>query len=265
MVSRFQNSPFHFPNEMREFGLISYQGNISGFLNNLVAFGVFRTDLGNISSDISLRFENHLHDLHYSGSLKTSGFNLSRFLSNDALGTVVMKATTKGTKLMNQPFKGKLTAMVDKVDFNNYSYTNAAFEGDYDGNGFNGNILIKDENIDADFSGIIDFRNPRMPVFDFDLMLKNTDLHALNLLKQYPGSRLSLHGTTNLTGNNLDNLNGNLRISELKFVNQNDSLETELITFNSRTDTDYTNISIDSEYLTGPYRRTQSYLLCRVR
>lgn len=251
LVSRFQNSPFHFPNEMREFGLISYQGNISGFLNNLVAFGVFRTDLGNISSDISLRFENHLHDLHYSGSLKTSGFNLSRFLSNDALGTVVMKATTKGTKLMNQPFKGKLTAMVDKVDFNNYSYTNAAFEGDYDGNGFNGNILIKDENIDADFSGIIDFRNPRMPVFDFDLMLKNTDLHALNLLKQYPGSRLSLHGTTNLTGNNLDNLNGNLRISELKFVNQNDSLETELITFNSRTDTDYTNISIDSEYLTG--------------
>jgi hypothetical protein len=251
LVSRIQNSPFHFPNEMREFGLVSYQGNISGFLSSLVAFGVFRTDLGNISSDISLRFENQLHDLYYSGSLKTSGFNLSRFLTNDALGTVVMKATTKGTKLMNQPFKGTLTASVDRIDFNSYSYTNASFEGDYDGNGFNGNILIKDDNIDADFSGIIDFRNPRMPVFDFDLMLKNTDLHALNLLKHYPGSRLSLHGTTNLTGNNLDNLNGNLRIRELKFLHQNDSLETELITFNSRTDTDYTNISIESEYLTG--------------
>lgn len=251
LVSRFQNSPFHFPKEMREFGIISYQGNISGFLSNLVAFGVFRTDLGNISSDISLRFENQLHDLYYNGSLKTAGFNLSRFLSNTSLGTVQMKATTKGTKLMNAPFKGTLTASVDRLDFNNYSYTNATFEGDYDGNGFNGNILIKDDNIDADFSGIIDFRNPRLPVFDFDLMLRNTDLHALNILKQYPGARLSLHGTTNLTGNNPDNLNGNLRINDLRFVYENDSLETGLITFNSRTDTDYTNISIESEYLTG--------------
>jgi len=253
LVSRIQNSPFYFPKEMREFGIISYQGNISGFLSNLVAFGIFKTDLGNISSDISLRFENQLHDLYYNGSLKTAGFNLSRFLSNSSLGTLQMKTTTKGTKLMNEPFKGTLTASVDRLDFNSYSYTNAQFEGEYDGNGFNGNILIKDDNIDADFSGIIDFRNPHLPVFDFDLMLKNTDLHALNILKQYPGARLSLHGTTNLTGNNLDNLNGNLQISDLKFVNQNDSVETGLITFNSRTDVDYTNISINSEYLTGSF------------
>jgi len=251
LISRIQNRPFIFPKEVRELGTISYQGNITGFLSDLVAFGVFRTNLGTISSDISLRFENHLHDLYYNGSLQTSGFNLSRFLGNDQLGTLKMKANTKGTKIFNAPFKGTLTATVDQLDYNKYSYTNARFAGEYDGNGFNGNITLKDENIDADFSGILDFRNPRLPVFNFDLMIKNTNLHALNLIKNYPGSRLSFHGTTNLTGNNLDNLNGNLQISDLAFSNQNDSLQTGLISFNSRTGTDYTNISIASEYLTG--------------
>ena len=253
LVARIQNRPFMLPKEVRQLGLINYQGNITGFLSDLVAFGIVKTNLGNISSDISLRFENHLRDLYYNGTLRTAAFNMGRFLSSEQLGNLKMNINTKGTKLANAALRGTMTATVDELEFNSYAYTNSSFKGEYDGNGFNGNITIKDENIDADFSGILDFRNPRLPVFDFDLLVKNTDLHALHLIKQYPGSRLSFHGTTNLTGNNLDNLNGNLRIEDVTFSYLNDSLSTGDIVFNSRTGVDYTNINIMSEFLNGSF------------
>lgn len=211
LVSRIQNRPFILPEEMRRLGLLSYQGNITGFLSDLVAFGIVRTNLGTISSDISLRFENHLRDLFYNGTLRTSNFELGRFLNSSRLGSVRMMMNTKGSKRGDQALKGTITASVDQLNFNQYSYSNANLKGEYDGSGFNGNIQVKDENIDADFTGILDFRNPRLPVFNFDLVVNNTNLHALKMINQYPDSRLSFHGTTNLTGNTLDNLNGNLQ------------------------------------------------------
>jgi hypothetical protein len=251
LISRIQNRPFMLSDEIRRLGLISYQGNITGFLSDLVAYGMVKTNLGNISSDISLRFENQLQDVFYDGTLRTTRFNLKRFLASDQLGTIRMRMNTKGSKRSNEPLKGTMTATVDQLIFNEYSYTNAQFKGDYDGTGFNGNITIKDENIDADFTGILDFRNPGLPVFDFDLMILNTNLHALNLIKQFPESRLSFHGTTNLTGNSLDNMNGFLKIEDVVFKYQNDSITSERIIFNSRTSTNYTNVSIQSDYLNG--------------
>ena len=253
LVARVQHNPFVLPEAFRELGLIAYQGNITGFLSDLVAFGIVKTALGNISSDISLKFENHLRDLYYNGTLRTAQFNLGRFISTPQLGEVKMKMNTKGTKLLNRQLKGTMTATVDQLTFNNYNYTNALFKGEYDGTGFNGNIAIKDENIDADFTGILDFRNPQLPVFNFDLLVENTNLYALNLIKQYPDSRLSFHGTTNLTGNSLDNLNGFLRIEDIRFHYHNDSLRSDEIIFNSRTGINYTNVDIQSEYLNGSF------------
>ena len=251
LVSRIQNRPFILPEEMRRLGLLSYQGNITGFLSDLVAFGIVRTNLGTISSDISLRFENHLRDLFYNGTLRTSNFELGRFLNSSRLGSVRMMMNTKGSKRGDQALKGTITASVDQLNFNQYSYSNANLKGEYDGSGFNGNIQVKDENIDADFTGILDFRNPRLPVFNFDLVVNNTNLHALKMINQYPDSRLSFHGTTNLTGNTLDNLNGNLQIDDIHFRYLNDSLSANAVYFNSRTSTNFTHVDIRSDYLTG--------------
>ena len=253
LVARLQNRPFILPEEMRRLGLLSYQGNITGFLSDLVAYGIIKTNLGNISSDLSLKFENHLHDIAYNGTLRTNQFDLGRFLASDQVGTIKMSMNTKGTKLVDKPLKGTMTALVDQLEFNRYTYSQASFKGEYDGTGFNGNIVIKDDNVDADFTGILDFRNPRLPVFNFDLLVKNTDLHALNLIREYPGGKLSFHGTTNLTGNNLDNLNGNLHLEDLKFVYLNDSLTSNDISFQSRTDIDFTHVSINSDFLNGSF------------
>jgi len=259
LISKIENKPVVLPTALNRLGLLVYQGNITGFLSDLVAFGNLRTNLGSISSDISLRFENNLSDLSYSGRLRTSGFQLGQLLENQSLGRISIDMNTTGSKKSNQSLRGTASARLRELEFNKYTYTNAVFDGNYDGTGFNGIINIKDDNIEADFIGIIDFRNPEIPVFDFNLDLRNANLYALNLMKVLPDSRLSFQGKTNMRGSNLDNLNGYLHFQNITFTNQNKTLNTNEIHFTSRTGSENTRFIIRSDYLNGSFSGNFKY------
>jgi len=253
VISKISNKPFLFPQEIHRLGKVSFKGNISGFTSDLVAFGSFNTKIGNISSDIALRFENNLTDLAYNGSLKTNKLSVGALLNDTSYGNIAFKLSTQGIKIQHQPIKGTIKGMLSEFEMNGYQYTNAEFDGAYDGNGFNGKFNIKDENIDAEFLGIIDFKDPELPVFDFDLTVHNTDLHALNILKDYPDSKLSFHGISKLNGRNLDNLNGVLMLKDVTFTNNNQTLNADDFIFTSRTDVNHTFFSIRSNYLNGSF------------
>jgi hypothetical protein len=252
-VSKINNKPFLLPREVHRLGQISYKGNITGFLSDLVAYGNFNTLVGSITSDISLRFENNLLDLYYNGTLRTRNFSVGKLLNDTAFGNIAIQLNTKGVKKHEQSIRGIVKGKLAEFAYNTYNYKNADFDGTYDGTGFNGKINIKEENIEADFQGIIDFKNPEIPVFDFDLIINNTNLYALNLIKNYPDSRLSFHGKTNLSGNSLDNINGILMLENIVFTNQQQTLNANDIQFTSRTDVNYTYFSIKSDYLNGSF------------
>lgn len=250
-VSSLDEKPMVFSPQIMRLGTIGYKGKITGFLSDLVAFGNFNTNVGSISSDISLRFSNNLRDLAYSGRLRTNNLMLGRMFNNPILGRLSIDLRTSGTKKADEDISGTINARVRQVDFNNYSYHNAIFDGSYTSSGFNGNIAIKDENIEANFTGILDFRNPEIPTFNFELDLQNTNLHALNLIKGYPNSRLSLNGKTNMSGNSLDNLNGYLHFQNIVFTYNNRTLNGNEIQFSSRTEPSNTRVTIISDYING--------------
>lgn len=247
-----KNSQFFSP-EILRLGNIHYSGNITGFLSDLVAFGTFRTDIGNISSDIALQFENNLSDLSFSGRLRTSNLHLGRMLNIPTLGRLSVDLHTKGTKKANQDMRGTLTAQLRELEFNRYLYTNATLDGRFDGTEFEGEISIKDENMDAEFTGMLDFRNPRIPVFDFELKVLNTNLSALNLIEGYAGSRLSFNGKTNISGSTLDNLNGYLHLTDIVFENQNRTLNANEFHFTSLTRTNHTQFLVRSDFINGSF------------
>ena len=252
VVSVLTHKPFVLSNELGKLGKIRYKGNITGFLSNLVVYGNLQTNLGSISSDILLKFENQLRDLTYSGSLKTNGFQIGEMLNSRELGSVALSLKTNGTKLFEKALKGKITATVDQVDFNKYLYKDIQFAGDYDGTGFKGDIDVKDDNVNACFTGVIDLTK-KLPVFDFDLKLAKSNLYALNLIKGYKNSDLSLHVKTSMTGNSPDNMNGFIKVDSIRFTNKDKTLNAGEIMFISRTEKDYSNFSIASDYVNGAF------------
>jgi len=258
VVSVLSKKPFILPKGFNQLGTISYKGNISGFFSNLVAYGNLSTNLGSISTDILLQFGHLLQDLKYNGTIKTSNFQLGRFLSSKALGKIAFNINTQGEKNLNKPIKGNLTAKVGELNFNHYKYQDIQLKGSYDGNGFDGAIELQDKNIAANFKGKIDLTK-RLPFFDFDLKVADADLNALHLISAYPGATLSFTGKTNMIGNNLDNLNGFATFDSVRFTNQNKTLNLENIKFISRTTDSYTNFVIESEFVNGTFSGNFKY------
>ncbi len=249
-ISDISRKPFLLPNELNQLGLIRYKGNITGFLNNLVLFGNLNTNVGSVSTDISLKFKNKLKDLAYNGTIKSDNLQLGKLLSNKQLGKASFSFNTIGSKKENAPLQGTILAQVPEFQFNNYTYRDVKFGGKYDGKGFDGTIDLQDQNIDAHFVGKIDLTQ-KLPIFDFNLNMYTLNLNALKLTNKYPGATLSFNAKTNIVGNSLDNINGFLRFDSIEFKNQNKTLNVDKILFVSRIEPGLSHISISSDYING--------------
>jgi len=258
LISRITKKPLVLPKELNNLGMINYKGNITGFLSNLVTFGSLRTSIGTISTDILLKFENDLKDLTYSGSLKTNNLQLSKLLNSDKVGNISMNIATKGTKLAGKALKGSVNGKINNLEALAYKYNDINLDGKYDGSGFDGSVKVNDPNIMADFKGIIDLTKI-LPVFDFDLKVENANLNALNFTKQYPGSSLSFSGKTNMTGKTADDINGYISFNTITFTNKNKTLNIDEIRFISRISNEYTNFSVNSDFINGSFSGNFTY------
>ncbi|MDD4993511.1 MAG: translocation/assembly module TamB domain-containing protein [Paludibacter sp.] len=250
LVSELSNRPFVLPKELDQLGLVKYKGNITGFLSNLVAYGNISTNLGSISTDILLKFENHLKDLSYNGTVKTTNFQLGRLLNNSQLGKIAFNLNTKGSKKDKESLQGTITAKVPEFQFKNYSYRDIQFNGAYDGKGFDGRADVEDDNIHAHFNGVIDL-SQKLPIFDFDLKMAKINPNALKLIDTYPGATLSFNGKTNMVGNSLDNINGFVRFDSITFSNKGKTLNVDNIQLVSRIQGNYTHVNVASDYVNG--------------
>lgn len=251
-VSELTKKPFLLPKELNQLGTVNYKGNISGFLSNLVAYGNLKTNMGSISTDILVQLENKLRDLKYNGTLKSNNFQLGTLLSNKQLGKVSFNINTNGSKKYTSAIRGNIKARINEISFNQYDYKDIDFEGKYDGTGFDGTIDLSDRNINAKFRGIIDLTK-KLPIFDFELNVKNSNLYALNLIKNYPDALLSFSGKTNMVGNSLDNINGFILFDNITLTNSDKTLNVNEVKFVSRIENNYTNFFINSDFVNGSF------------
>lgn len=249
-IADFLNQQIDMPEEIKRLGLIAYKGNISGFFSNMVVYGNLSTQIGEISTDILLQFENRMQDLRYSGSLRSKDLNLNKLLANEMLGTASFNFKTKGIKRIKQAIQGDVEATITEFQLYGYNYQDILFNGKYDGSGFDGIIQVEDENIHAEFAGVIDLTE-RLPAFNFGLTVENADINALNISKKYKDSNLSFKADMNMVGNSFDNINGFVRFDSISFTNNNSTLNVDNVLFKSVIDKNITEISIQSDYLNG--------------
>ncbi|MHB9056439.1 MAG: translocation/assembly module TamB domain-containing protein [Paludibacteraceae bacterium] len=256
-ISKLSKRPFLLPKELSRLGTVRYQGNISGFFSNLVAFGNISTDVGSLKTDILVQLKNNMRDVLYNGTVQSNSFQLGTLLANKTLGKTAFKINTKGSKLYNRSLQGAVTGSIPEIYLNKYTYRNISLDGNYDGSGFEGSINIADPNLRADFDGMVDLTQ-KLPVFNFDLLVDNADLHALKLTDRYEGSQLSFRGNTNMVGNSLDNLNGFLILDSIRFVNKGKELAMNLLLFESEVNNN-SKFTITSDLINGHFNGNFKY------
>lgn len=209
-----------------KFGTIYFNGNFTGFQNDFIAFGEFKTKLGKVVSDVNMKIDKK-NIPSYSGNVKTYDFNLGNLLNENSLGRITASVNVigKGTEIKN--LTEKIKGDVQYIDFNNYRYSNVKIDGTFDKKYFDGNLIIDDKNVQLTFDGGVNL-NPELPVFNFKASIKHAKLKSLHLFKD--SMMVDAKLSTNFSGTNLNNIQGNLliqgiRLNNVKGIYNIDSLE----------------------------------------
>lgn len=250
LISQLQGKPYRLPEAVKQMRNFRYQGKITGFFSNLVAFGNLNTDVGSISTDLLLLAEDNFKTYSFKGTVKSNNIALGKVLNNKNLGDIAFNISSTGTNKSGK-FRGDIKGNVKQLKFAGYEYQDISLDGKFSEKDFDGQVVLKDQNIDAEFAGKVDFSKPSNPLFNFGLKVQNLHLYELNLIKSYPNSNLSFELSTDLEGKNLDNIDGVLKISDLHFENNNKTLNAGDVLFISDSDPDNTHFSIQSDYLNG--------------
>lgn len=246
----------YIPNEeaselLEKMGEIKFKGFLTGFANNFVAEGIFKTNVGIVQSDIKL----DLRGLpKYSGELQAKGFELGEVFETPLLGKIDFDGKIKGEGFSPEQANFSLDAKIFQVEVYNYNYQDIRVDGTFGRKQFEGEFVARDENLNFDIKGILDFKkdykNPDLPAGYFDLTshIERISLKPLG----FSAEPLTLKGDMkiNARGMNLDSLRGNLQFSEASLVYGKHGLNINNVILSAEKSSDSTRyLRLDSDFL----------------
>ncbi len=222
------------PASLLQAGVIEYNGNFTGFLSDFVAYGTFRSRYGVLTTDLSF-VPSEKENLKINGRVKTVNFQVGELLQAEQLNRITFNGNIQGKlNRFNHDLTAKVSGQIDSVDVSGYQYRNIQLNGDVQNEKFDGSLLVDDPNLKFRFDGQFDLNVP-VPVFNFNMLVEKADLKALKLDHTFNKSEVAFDLNANFTGNNIDNLNGNIHFKEGSYQNENGTLDFngfDLRTFN---------------------------------
>ena len=155
----------------------------------------------------------------FSGNIDTENLkagavaNASKFVGN-----IDLNANFSATF----PQQGQPELYLDGMASNAHLLGNHIDEIKLDGsmkeNRFKGKMTVDDDNLFLDFNGLVDFSDKKYPKSDFKAVIRNADLHALNIQKEDSISKVSTKLYVNLKGFDIDNLEGEVQLDSTLYV-----------------------------------------------
>jgi hypothetical protein len=245
------------PENLNSLERVSYSGNFTGFISDFVAYGTIKSAIGNLSIDLSFK-PGAKSRTNFNGNLSTNELNLGKLLDNKMLGYTSLKATVKGSTDYKNHLEATTDANIFAFEANDYRYTNIDISGNLSNKTFVGSLFLDDPNAKMNFLGKVDLADT-IPVFDFSAFVPKLDLVKLNFNKADSISQISFLLTAKFSGNNLDNSQGEIKIVNCFYKNQNGEVKTADITINANNTADSKHIAIKSEFIDGELRGKYNY------
>ena len=205
-------------------GKIYYRGKFIGFINDFVSNGKLITDLGQVSTDISIQPEQG-DKTSFHGQLKTVGFDLGELAGiPETLGAISMNAKVNGISSPGGQVQAEMDGQISSLFLNDYDYHNIFLVGELSNNTFDGSFAVEDPNLKMEFYGKID-ASDTLPVFDFTANVDKARLFPLNISKADPNYTLSCYLNANFIGANLNDFDGEINLVNSLFQRQDKQIQ----------------------------------------
>ncbi|ALD20349.1 translocation/assembly module TamB domain-containing protein [Hymenobacter sp. DG25A] len=193
---------------VQRLGTVKLKGEFQGFYNDFVANGAFQTALGNVVSDVNLKFKTDPRYSSYEGNVKTTGFQLGKLLGDEStVRDITMNGRVEGVGFTPEGARLTAKATVQSIWLQGYRYRNIVTNGQFRKQAFQGKLSIDDPNLRATADGSIDLNKARQ-AFDLRAKVQRANLRAIGLTKQ--NFTLSTTADVRFQGLKLDNLLGTI-------------------------------------------------------
>lgn len=242
--------PVAIPKVIGDMGEINYSGNITGFLNDLVAYGRLRSDFGVINTDLGIRWKED-NKFYFAGSVVTRDFRLGRLLNDQAtFGNLSMSVAVSGSFLDSEEFFTYLDGRVQSLQFKGYNYRNIQLSGLVNPRRFDGQVLLNDPNGQFRFMGKIDYEQP-LPQFAFEAEGIDLDVEQLSIYPQLKKGLLSFGLEAYFTGESIDDVVGEIGLSHFNLQGDDRALNLDSLSLTIERMEDAKRISLRSNIMEG--------------
>lgn len=234
-----------------------------GDIQYLTLNGTLKTDLkkfnyiGNINSGLGLIYLNGVYSFdkgknfrQYSGQIKSNRLNLNKIAANNLLGeaafNIHLKCSAYGKKL-----RGKMEGDIRHLDFKGYRYKKIETDVIFDNNSVEGVVALNDPNGQLSVSGLakLDGENT---IMDIDALVVDACLDKLNLDQKHPDHKLNARLEASFTGNNPDNMEGDIIISGIRYTDaDNNGLHIDHFDLSSRKKDGGKYMTVNTDFLNG--------------
>lgn len=246
------------PEEMNRLGQMAFSGRFTGFYTDFVAFGRFKTALGNGTSDLNMKLGDSLTLPSYSGNLVLKDFNLGTLLNLPVVGKTSFTASVKGKGFELKDLETSLESTVEYIEANGYSYQNTSLSGTIKHKMFSGELDMNDAHAEVHFNGTVDL-NQSIPLYQFKANIAYADLKALHL--DTANIVLSTNIDINFAIKNLDQNSGEVLVSKTLFIKNGVDYPIDEIrlksTVNGENKTLSLNMDMLSAYMSGIFSFSQ--------
>ncbi|MDR2920881.1 MAG: translocation/assembly module TamB [Tannerella sp.] len=224
LINNFQKESVNIPSYFANLGSLDFNGEISGFLDHLVAYGNLRSDIGSLKMDLLIGQKKKENIANYfKGQVESSELNLhALFDEGNPYGIAHFRIDVDVSRPVNGSFAGDINAQINQFDYKEYHYENILLDGKFRKDEFNGMFFMDDPNGKLYAEGL--FKNSgKNSEFNFFAKLGDFRPDKFFLTDKYEDPELNLSLNVNFTGNNVDDFAGHITVDSLSFLTLTDS------------------------------------------
>ena len=197
--------------------------NFKGSYNNFRSEIHLLSNVGNVDVNVTRKKHSNGNNT-FSGDIKADRFNAGIMINKPKLvGMLDLNADFTVLFPKNGDVDLSMQGKMYRAQLLGNHIDEVVLNGDMKEKRFMGKVLVDDDELGLDFDGLIDFQDKKYPKADFSAIIDHADLSALNLMKNDSVSEISTRIVANLTGFNIDDLEGELHIDSTTYRNSRGS------------------------------------------
>ncbi|MFE3848664.1 translocation/assembly module TamB domain-containing protein [Flavobacterium sp. LB3P45] len=221
----------------------TFKGTIANFNTNMDLVSSFGNAKIKGAYDRSIKNRDK-----YDAQVELTNFELGKFIKNDSIGKVTLKATIKGNGSNLKTATASFNGTIQKAYYNKYTYQNLSIKGSIRSGNFNATAVAKDPNLTFDLVSSGSFRD-KYPTGKLKLNVDIADLEKLNL----HAGPMKIRGVVDadIQSANLDYLNGTVNAHSITIANAKEEFVIDSINVVATSTSEKNTLLLKSPFLDG--------------